>query len=221
METWQVALSSVLGGGAVAAILTFVHRYRTTAPDIAEKWDRLQAHRFDQIRTDLTAEIERRDERLARMEADLASALEAGAADRKHRLECEERLSRVRSDLDALYKEIKEAMRGASVWADENGIILDAEAEIMTLFHFTRDELIGKPIATIIHPDLRIKHEDAYKSFVSETREPRQWAVRSVGRKGTGESIPVEIQVLGSWARGDNGRVVHARICEAYETFRR
>lgn len=222
METWQLAVSGLISGGVVAAVLGFIYRMRKVGPTLAEQWDEVNDLRVKKMKEFFSEEIGSRDARLGRMEADLSLALKDRADAMSHRDKCEKELEKVRQSISELLLKMTDTLRGAEMWITESGIIMDAQTPVLTLFHYTREQLIGKNIEILVHPDVRERHRKALAAFSKERRHPRPWPIRAMGLRSDGEVVTVDVTILGAWLGPEGvGRVIHGRVTEAHESFQR
>lgn len=98
----------------------------------------------------------------------------------------------------------------AVILADENGTMMQVSPSAAEMLGYTREELEGRPIETLIPPDLRPRHRLAFRR-VKRGRGPhteRVLATTALHKDGT--LVPVDTQLL-SWNIGGKW-VFSARI---------
>lgn len=95
---------------------------------------------------------------------------------------------------DALFRNLVEAAPDGMLIADAAGRILVVNEQILRLFDYAREELIGQPVELLVPDQLRAHHRDhraAYKHHM--TTRPMGIDLELVGRRKDGGEIPVEI----------------------------
>ncbi len=101
-----------------------------------------------------------------------------------------------------------EKLPDALIVINRIGIIVDMNEEAESLFGFTREDLLGKPIETLIPEEHHEKHREHVKAFF---RQPRR---REMGRglklersSRDGEKVGVKIELSPLPIGGDDGGI--------------
>ena len=104
-----------------------------------------------------------------------------------------------------------EAVPDATLVVNHEGIILQANSQIETLFGYTRDELIGQPIEILVPDRQRSQHHHHRDGFVAQPKVRRMGAGLDLyGRRRDGSEFPVEISL--SPVMTDSGILVLSAI---------
>jgi PAS domain S-box-containing protein len=126
-------------------------------------------------------------------------------------------IRKVRSDItkqklvEKKFSALLDAAPDATVIVNEKGIIQMINLQTENLFHYTRDELIGKPVEILIPQELHKQHVHHRKDFVKAAR------VRTMGAglelnavKKNGAAFPVEISL--SPIQTEEGMLISASV---------
>jgi len=115
-------------------------------------------------------------------------------------------------DTQGLYfRELVESAPDGIVVCDANGAITLVNAQAERMFDYARDELIGKPIETLIPERLRARHPQHVAAYTRAPRtRPMGGGLELSGRRRDGTEFPVEISL--SPIQSDRGRAVAAAI---------
>ena len=171
--------------------------YRIVRPDGEERWIHDRARvvrdadgtpvRIDGIAEDVTAR--------RRAEDALAAS--------------ENRLRLSEEKFGALLEHAAEAI----VIIDETGTIVLVNARCETLFGWSREELLGKPLEVLIPESVRDRHRELQDEYVRAPHpRPITSGLRLRGRHRDGSEIPVEIAL--SYARTEQGLWVMSHIVD-------
>lgn len=110
-----------------------------------------------------------------------------------------ERHSRVRANVkkeDLLLRELIDTAPDGFVVVDEAGLIVFANHTIGRLFGFESDELIGKPVNTLIPERFHAIHRQHRIFYMEDSRvRPMGLGLDLVGRRKDGNEFPVEISL--------------------------
>jgi two-component system, LuxR family, sensor kinase FixL len=94
------------------------------------------------------------------------------------------------------FRQVFEAAPSAMIMANRDGTIVLVNAEAERVFGYGREELVGRPIETLIPQRFRHQHADDRTEF---TGDPRRRAMATgrdvVGRRKDGSELPVEISL--------------------------
>ena len=89
-----------------------------------------------------------------------------------------------------------EAVPDATVVVNEEGVILQVNSQVETLFGYTRDELIGQPVEVLVPERQRGQHHQHRQDYAAEPRIRRMGAGLDLhGRRRDGSEFPVEISL--------------------------
>lgn len=100
----------------------------------------------------------------------------------------------VGGDTDGLFRLLVEAAPSAMIMVDRVGNIKLINRRSEELFGFTRDELIGRSVETLVPLPLRVKHAGFVRSFFGDPQARAMGAGRDLfGRRKDGTVVPVEI----------------------------
>src|SRR5271166_1959944 len=96
----------------------------------------------------------------------------------------------------ALSPSVLEAVPDATLVVDQDGIVLQVNAQIEDLFGYTRDELIGQPVEILVPDRQRSQHHHHRKQFTDRPTVRRMGAGLDLyGRRRDGSEFPVEISL--------------------------
>jgi PAS domain S-box-containing protein len=97
---------------------------------------------------------------------------------------------------EALFRGFIESAPDAMVIADSLGTIVLVNAEMERLFGYRRDELIGKPVETLMPPRYRVIHPKHVHSFVSQPRpRPMGQGRQLFGLRKDASEFPIELNL--------------------------
>ena len=87
-----------------------------------------------------------------------------------------------------------ETAQNAIVSIDEEGIVKIWNLSAESIFGYSRNEIMGKPITTIIPEKYKKKHEEGLKRFL-KTGQPRIIGkpIETIGKTKEGKEIPIEL----------------------------
>jgi len=109
------------------------------------------------------------------------------------------------------FRELVDAAPDGIVVCDADGIIALVNVQAEHMFGYSRDELIGKRVETLIPDRLRLRHPQHVVSYVQAPRtRPMGSGLELSGRRRDGTEFPVEISL--SPIRSDGGRMIAAAI---------
>jgi PAS domain S-box-containing protein len=92
------------------------------------------------------------------------------------------------------FRQVFEAAPNAMIMVAEDGRIALVNAQVETVFGYTRSELVGAPIETLIPERLRSGHPTHRTRFMGDPRTRAMGAGREVfGRRKDGREVPVEV----------------------------
>ena len=104
-----------------------------------------------------------------------------------------------------------DAAPDAMLIADDSGVIRYANRQASTLFGYSHDELIGKPVEQLIPERLRGQHPPLRQAYAANPRlRPMGAGLNLLGLRCDGSEFPVEISL--SPIDADNRRLVAAAI---------
>ena len=108
----------------------------------------------------------------------------------------------------------------AIVVTDNEGAITDVNAQVAQFFGYTREELLGRPVESLIPDRLRSVHPQHRKEFNAHPRTRRMGAgLELQGRRKDGSEFPVDIML--SPIDTPSGKVVLSVIRDLSEKKRR
>ena len=109
------------------------------------------------------------------------------------------------------FRELVDAAPDGIVVCDADGMITLVNLQAERMFGYPRDELIGKPVETLIPERLRPRHPQHVAGYVGSPRtRPMGSGLELSGRRRDGTEFPVEISL--SPVRSDRGQMVAAAI---------
>ena len=89
-----------------------------------------------------------------------------------------------------------EAVPDATLVVNQEGIVLQVNSQVETLFGYTRDELIGQPVEVLVPDRQRPQHHHHRKQFTEQPKVRRMGAGLDLyGRRRDGSEFPVEISL--------------------------
>src|SRR5271167_1391376 len=89
-----------------------------------------------------------------------------------------------------------EAVPDATLVVNQEGIVLQVNSQVETLFGYTRDELIGQPVEVLVPDRQRPQHHHHRKQFTDQPKVRRMGAGLDLyGRRRDGSEFPVEISL--------------------------
>jgi len=103
---------------------------------------------------------------------------------------------RARRESEERWRHVLEATPDAMVIADERGQIMLVNAQTERLFGYPREELVGRPVETLLPPAARARHVRHRAAYLAEPRVRLMGAgMELFGRRKDGSVFPVEISV--------------------------
>lgn len=110
----------------------------------------------------------------------------------QERAECESELARTRAMLDDLLERLPDAI----VVVDRQGSIVRVNGQAEKMFGYSRQELVGQRHDILVPDDVREKHHDFMKDFISAPRARNMGTGMELrGRKKDGAVFPVDISL--------------------------
>ena len=107
-----------------------------------------------------------------------------------------------------MFRKVMDAAPDGIMVVQNDGTIVLANAYCTKLFGYTSEELIGKPIETLVPPYIREKHVSLRDGYFSEPRtRPMGIGMPLVAAKRDGSLLPVEIS-LSPFIQGDKHMAV-------------
>lgn len=114
-------------------------------------------------------------------------------------------------DAATWFEQWLEAAPDPTLLINRQGEIIQANQQLLQLFGYERQELIGQPIEILVPPEIRTKHIDLRSHYV---HTPRTRAMAQgldlVGRHKEGYDIPVEVSL--SPIHTDEGQIVISSV---------
>jgi PAS domain S-box-containing protein len=112
---------------------------------------------------------------------------------------------------DLRFRDLVDLAPDGVVACDETGTILVVNIAAEHMFGYSRAELIGQPIETLIPEAVRARHPGHVASFIANPKaRPMGSGLQLAGRRKDGSEFPVEISL--SPVRGDGGLMVSTAI---------
>lgn len=94
------------------------------------------------------------------------------------------------------FSALLDAAPDATVIVDEKGHIQLVNQQMVNLFGYSREEIIGQPVELLIPPDLRSKHMNHRAGFVADSRvRPMGMGIELRAIRKNGSNFPVEISL--------------------------
>lgn len=107
---------------------------------------------------------------------------------------------------DGLFRIVTEAASDAIITIDTDSNILYANPATQRIFGWEPDELIGKPLSTLMPQRLRQAHISAFSRYQTSAAKTMSWSAVSVpGLHRLGQEIELEIS-FGEWREGDRAQ---------------
>lgn len=101
------------------------------------------------------------------------------------------------------YRALYEAAPDGCAVVDADGTIREANPKLLSLFGWTREELVGKKVEVLVPEAQRGGHSDHRQDFMATPRNrPMGAGLDLRGRRKDGSTFPIEIS-LSPWAYGD------------------
>jgi formate hydrogenlyase transcriptional activator len=108
--------------------------------------------------------------------------------------ETSDNLSQVRND--GLFEKLFEFSPDAVLVTDKTGCVVHANAQTETMFGYTREELIGQPVETLVPERLRQAHPIHRTGYNAEPHARPMGVGRELyGRRKDGSELPVDIML--------------------------
>ena len=115
------------------------------------------------------------------------------------------------TDYELPFRDLIDAAPDGLIVCDEHGLIRLLNAEAERMFGYSRDELIGKPIDTLVPDSVRAHHAHHLSGYTAAPRlRPMGSALDLHGRRKDGSEFPVEISL--SPIRSPRGLLITAGI---------
>lgn len=109
------------------------------------------------------------------------------------------------------FRDLLDAAPDATVIVNDNGIIEMINRQVVELFGYSRDELIGKPVEILIPGSLKNLHKEHLRSYVQNPKARSMGAGRELeAQKKDGTKFSVEISL--SPLQTDEGLLVSASV---------
>jgi PAS domain S-box-containing protein len=153
---------------------------------------------------DLTRDVVRASELAGRLQISEASLIES----RDRALQAEER-----------FRGVVEAAPSAMILIDSEGKIVLVNAQAESLFGYSRDELVGLPVETLLPERVRVHHREFREDYLRRPTARPMGAGRDLsGRRKDGSEVPVEIGL--NPIRGSVGTFILASVIDISERRR-
>ena len=123
-------------------------------------------------------------------------------------LRCQAGRNAIDLNTESMFRKVMDAAPDGIMVVQNDGTIVLANAYCTKLFGYTSEELIGKPIETLVPPYIREKHVSLRDGYFSEPRtRPMGIGMPLVAAKRDGSLLPVEIS-LSPFIQGDKHMAV-------------
>ena len=151
-------------------------------------------------------------DRLSRQRSELREANASLTAEIAARKQTEEELNERESTFQTLLESASEGI----VIVSEQGIIKMVNARLLSLFGFSRNEMLGHAIEMLVPPRLAKQHEEHRIRFVEQPRNrPMGTALDILAQRKDGSEFPVDVSL--SHVHTRQGMVVMAFIADVSE----
>lgn len=107
---------------------------------------------------------------------------------------CEKRSSEYLEELSSLKEAILDNLTG-SIVADDKGIIIQWSPGATLIFKWSEQQIVGKPVNTIVPYSMRDMHKVVYATAVTSNKPIAQGWRNLHGLTKTGEVIPIRIRL--------------------------
>ncbi|RYC33379.1 GGDEF and EAL domain-containing protein [Lichenibacterium minor] len=94
----------------------------------------------------------------------------------------------------------------AIVCSDDAGAVTFWNAAAERIFGHTRDEMVGRPLATLVPAEFRPRHRELMARRFAEGEDAAPRTVEAIGLRRDGTRVPIEIS-LATWRDGDHVNV--------------
>ena len=192
---WEEALKTiaiVIGAGGAGSLMTILARYLLNRTKLGQSHSlEVDQRDFDHATT-IIARQERRINNLERMHVE---ALEKHEECLKQNAEIREELGRLKESVGKL----EQVRLIASVVVDGNGTIVDWDAGAAEIFHWSREEAIGRSIVLITPHRYRDAHFAAFENVVKNKRHVRTDPLDVLGITREGHEIPITVFLSDVW----------------------
>ena len=102
---------------------------------------------------------------------------------------------------------------------DVEGRIVIVNRQIESMFGYSRAELLGQPVETLLPAELRQEHPQLRRSYLENPTERRMGSGRTLrGRRKDGSEFPIEIAL--NPGRGADVSMIHCSVFDATERIK-
>ncbi|HTX41010.1 MAG TPA: PAS domain S-box protein [Acidobacteriaceae bacterium] len=99
-------------------------------------------------------------------------------------------------DSEEKYRLVVETATDAVICVNENGLIQFANSATFSLFGYRPDELLGRPLTTLMPPSVRARHASGFARYLATGEKRLNWQSYEMrGLRSNGEEFPAEVSI--------------------------
>ena len=205
MESFWEFLAVGVGAGGLGAVIGAVTTYLLKNRKLSQKFELDHDQQdFDQARLI----IQRQEKRITHLEElhEECLAENARLRDGQAELRAEQGMlgERVRNLTDSVNR-LERIRLAANVVTDGDGLIVDWDTGAAQIFHWSREEAIGRPVTMLTPARYLARHLEAFHEIVTKKRPIRKDTLEILAMTREGREVPVTITLSEVW--DEHGKV--------------